>query len=183
MKQFLFPVIGGLPGVILDGGMRTLSEKIEAAMPDVSAPVFPWFKWKTARAQMIAAARESRLIGGGGHSYGCMELGKISIDMEKLGLHIPYIAGIDPTATPVGYGPIIIDKNVDYVDEFWASFGWPAMARLRSSSGKAGGKFTYPYGTENHVRRYASGHIALGSNSKVHNIIVGQVTIVRDSLK
>ena len=182
MKSALFPLIGGLPGVVLDGGMHKLAAKIETGS-NISAPVFPWFRWKEARSQMIAAAKEGRLIGVGGHSYGCMESGKISLDMDRLGLHIPYIAGIDPTATPMGYGPIIIGKNVEYVDEFWASLGWPAVARLRSSSGARGGKFTYPHGTDNRLRKYTTGHIALGSNSTVHDIIAAHVRVVAESLK
>lgn len=166
------PCIGGLPGVVLDGSMYAIARKLQ---PFARTEVFPWFKWKEARDRMIAAARKGELVAGVGHSYGCLELHKISIDLMKLNLPIEYIAGIDPTATPPGYGPMPIDANVNYVDEFWASFGWPAIARLRSPSGQAGGKFIYPYGTRHKVRKYRSGHIALAGKKEVQDLIVEKV--------
>lgn len=169
------PCIGGLPGVVLDGSMHALAKRLNEASPEIEAEVFPWFLWKKARKRCIEAHKEGALIAGAGHSYGCLEWSKISIDLMKHNIAIKYIGGIDATATPPGYGPMVIDGNVAFVDEFWASFGWPSMARLRSPAGSKGGKFVYPYGTHHKIHRFTAGHIAVAARKAVQKRIVDQI--------
>jgi hypothetical protein len=166
-----FPMIGGLPGVILDGSMHAIAKRLNA-LDGVESEVFPWFRWKEARRRCVDAHKAGKTIAGGGHSYGCLEWHKISIDLAKLNIPIAYIGSIDPTASPVGYGAMPIAGNVEFVDEFWASLGWPAFARLRSGSGARGGMHVYPYGTKHKIHKFMSGHIALASKEAVQARIV-----------
>lgn len=184
MKRIYAPTIGGLPGIIFDSGVRDLSDDIDrldgglsgriAAIGDrVVSEVYPWFMWKLARNRAIALAEAGELdrLCVAGHSFGCLKALQLVADVAKHGIEVAYVGAIDPTA---GYR-MEVGSNVDFVDEFWASSGFPAMARAADPSGRGGGKYLYPNETPHEIHEYRSGHIALGSNSDVHDIIVSRI--------
>lgn len=167
------PCIGGLPGVLLDGGMWELASKLEV-IPGVMSEVFPWFMWKKARNKAIRLFREGKLdfFTPCGHSFGCYEIIKMAEDVKKAGIMVRYVGAIDPTAGFVQDVP----SNVEYVSEHWAAYGVPAAARRGDPDGERGGRYRYPNDTPHKVYHYPGGHIALGSNDTVHARIVAGIT-------
>jgi hypothetical protein len=167
------PTIGGLPGIILDGGMRELAGKFEQ-LPGVTSEVFPWFRWKAARNKAIQLHRAGHMkrLAIAGHSWGCLKAIQFAQDVGKLGIKVHYIAAFDPTALPPGADPMAVPANVDRVDEMWAWWGVPASARLRSPAGAKGGKYIYPHNTQKKIQSFMVGHIALGADDRAHAIAV-----------
>lgn len=70
---------------------------------------------------------------------------------------------------------MVIPSNVKHCDEFWASRGWPAMARWRDPTGGAGGMYTNPNAVSHKLMKFSSGHVALARNAEVQKRIVGKV--------
>lgn len=161
--------IGGLPGHMFDRGMYVLRDRL-LLIPNVEAEAMPWFSWKDARNKAVAmwAAGTLDFLMVNGHSWGCLKAVQLAEDVAKHGILVRFIGAIDPTAGP----RMKVPWNVNQVSEFWATFGWPALARLRSPSGARGGRYIYPHPTPHIIQTYVTGHIALGSNSKVHEQIV-----------
>lgn len=172
MKKTYAPCIGGLPGVILDGGMWELAAKLEE-LPGVTAEVFPWFAWKKARDKAIRLFRAGQLdyFAPCGHSFGALKAVQAAEDVAKAGMMTRYIGAIDPTA---GF-EMNVPRSVEYVDEFLADSGIPAAARRRDPTGRGGGMYRYPHGTPHKIRTYQIGHIPIGSHDPVHDIIVARV--------
>lgn len=176
------PCIGGLPGVILDGGMRELARRLETLdegrdESTIIAEVFPWFLWKNARDKAIRLhhAKQLRYLVINCASWGCLKAIQMSEDVRKHGIMVRFIGALDPTALPAGHDPMEVPDNVEQVFEAHARFGWPAMARLRDPSGGKGGKYVYPYLPDPEIKTYTIGHIALGSHDPAHEIIMKHV--------
>lgn len=189
MKRIYAPTIGGLPGIILDGGVRNLSDEVDmldgmdaakavhgavSALGDrVVSEVYPHFGWKKARDKAIAMFRAGELefFCPSGHSYGGWRLIQMAVDLQKLGIMCRYLFALDTTAGPKQEVP----AYVEYVHEFWAKSGPPAMARHWQPSGEGGGKYLYPHGTKHEIHEYDIGHIPLGSDARVHGIICDKI--------
>jgi hypothetical protein len=173
------PTIGGLPGYVLDGGVRDLSERFRKEVPNCESECFAWFAWKQPRDKAIRLFREGKLdyAAFGTHSFGGWKVLQAAADLAKHGIMVRYIANIDPTALPIGADPMVVPANVEFVDEFRAAWPSPPMfARLRDPSGGRGGMYVFKDGKPPHkIHNFMTGHIAIGSSKKVHDIAVARL--------
>jgi|688.fasta_scaffold65536_5 hypothetical protein len=169
------PCVGGLPGVILDGGMRELSERLEKVSKDITSVVLPWFLWKRARDEAIALFRAGKLeyVIYNGHSWGCLKGIQFASDLAKHGIKVRLMGAFDPTALPLGAAPMAVPENVEEVIEIWATFpSPPAWARFRDRTGGRGGMYQYPHDTPRELKKFAVSHIAVGSYDPAHELIL-----------
>ena len=166
-------VVHGLGGILpfISRGTRKLDEIIDALPPEAETRErsldFIQSRWKEIIDDIIEQdAKEIILIG---HSLGCERVIRVADWCRVNGVRVLYIAAIDPTA---GY-TMKVPENVRFVDEFWASSGWPHMAR--NSRWIKGGKYEYPHGTKHRIFEVDSAHIPLPGHQTVVDRVVLQV--------
>lgn len=110
-----------------------------------------------------------------GHSYGGLRAKQIADHCASIGVPVPYMAGIDVTATS---HDLSIPANVGMVQEFWASSGPPHSAREARwpvSMFFRGGKYEYPNDTKNEIIEIDTGHIPIANDERVHKEILRHV--------
>lgn len=79
-----------------------------------------------------------------GHSYGALRCQQIAKALNSEDIFVSYVAGIDPTALFSWQPSMKLSKNVNLIDEFHATRGFPHNARKHDPSGKSGGMFIVP---------------------------------------
>jgi pimeloyl-ACP methyl ester carboxylesterase len=172
--------IAGLGGWLFDRGTRALDKLLDEMSPVWDCTHWQEGQWEKAYDAILARAKTHKdkpkiiLIG---HSYGCLRAIQIARRLREINMRVAYIAAIDPTAITRKEPPMTIPNNVDWVDEFWASSGFPAAARNREPDGSAGGRYVVPAGMEKRhtLAKYPVRHIPLASHPPVVSAIVGRV--------
>lgn len=174
-------VIHGLMGILpfISAGTRDI-DKLITKLASAACRDFLQSDWKSAW-EYIQDMRHNHgrieviIIG---HSMGCYRAIQIAEKCHSAGIKVAYIAAIDATAINRLFRmkPMVVPSNVVKVDEFWAYFGAPAMAR-NDETGNRGGKFIYPekWGTPHEILKYKTGHIAIASRDDVVKQIVDTV--------
>jgi hypothetical protein len=180
--------IGGLGGFFppISAGTRRLETQTEKIMPGVDARHWLQVEWKGARNQIIANAKrtgQKPLVILGGHSKGAQKAIFIAKDLEKAGLGVFYLAGIDATALFPGESPMAVPPNVGFTDEFWSTialpFNAPLISRKLAPSGRLGGKYVYPknWGEDRYQIHEIRGttHIGVASAQQTQSRILDRI--------
>jgi hypothetical protein len=144
--------IGGLGGFFppISAGTRKLEKQTEQLLPGVEAYHWLQIGWKGARNRVLAnykRTKEKPIIIIGGHSKGAQKAIFMARDLERAGLGVHYIAGIDATAIFPWEEKMTVPHNVGFVDEFWSTVGplnFPLINRKCFPNGSGGGKYVYP---------------------------------------
>lgn len=170
--------ISGLGTILFAGGMKKLAKKINERFPMLNAKHF----YHTQSDDLLDAI-EGRIVKVGkpdivigiGHSWGAKDAAEMIGHTLSLkhGIAMDLLCGVDPTATLDG--PIFVPKITKRTVEFWASQGFPAAARKRDPHGGDGGMYTYMPGADKVIHKFTQAHIALGSDPRVHNIILNEI--------
>lgn len=174
-------VFAGLGGPLFARGTKALDKFMDDLSPVWDANHWWHGQWERACDGILARAGthgdkpKVLLIG---HSYGALRCIQIARRLKSNGLDVEYIAGIDPTALPIGEPPMTVPDNVRFVDEFHATSGWPHGARRRDPSGGRGGKYVYPASRPKDtytVYRIPGGHIPCASDPETVRVVVNAV--------
>lgn len=180
--------IGGLGGIFppISAGTRSLETRTEKLLPGVEAHHWLQIEWKRPRNIIIENYKRTKqkpVVVICGHSKGAQKAIFMARDLEKAGLGVHYIAGIDATALFPGESPMAVPPNVGFVDEFWSTIAFPLNAPLFSRklapSGRLGGKYVYPKGWD--ADRYqiheirGSTHIGVASAREVQARILAKI--------
>lgn len=182
-------VFAGLGGPLFARGTKALDHLMDELSPVWDANHWYHQQWERACDGIISRAKARGdkpkviLIG---HSYGALRNIQIARRLKSVGLDVEYIAGIDPTALPLGEPPMSVPDNVRFIDEFHATSGWPAGARRRDPSGGAGGMYVYPASRDKDsysVHIVPGGHIPCASDPKVVSTIVAAVKALTGAAK
>lgn len=174
-------VIHGLAGALpfVSRGTRNIDKLIDALPQTIDSRDFRQTNQKAVLDYILDCRdRYGKIeVIGVGHSMGCYRWIWIARQCAKRGIKIRYLAAIDPTAINrlLGMKPMLVPDNVQWVDEFWATSGFPESARTRDPSGKGGGKYLYPRSNMNRTVTIPATHIGLASNKAVISRIVSQI--------
>jgi hypothetical protein len=179
--------IGGLGGFFppISAGTRKLEKQTEKILPGVEAHHWLQVGWKGARNRVLKNYKASGvkpIIIIAGHSKGAQKAVFMARDLEKAGLGVHYIAGIDPTAIFPWEERLTVPQNVGFVDEFWSTVGplnFPLINRKCFPNGASGGKYVYPasWGEDRfkvHVMK-GWGHIPVASAPFVQQRILTKI--------
>jgi hypothetical protein len=180
--------IGGLGGFFppVSAGTRRLETQTEKILPGVQAYHWLQIGWKGARGQILSNYKRTRIkpiIVLCGHSKGAQKAVFLAKDLEKAGLGVHYLAGIDATALFPGESPMAVPPNVGFTDEFWSTIMFPLnaplMSRKLAPSGRLGGKYVYPkaWGEERYKIHEIRGstHIGVASAKAVQARILDKI--------
>lgn len=174
-------VIHGLAGVFpfISYGTKGIDKLIDALPPSQDSRDFLQSDWQSAWRYIQDCKRkhgaiEVILIG---HSMGCYRAIQIAEKCRAARIDVAYIAAIDPTAINRLFGmkPMIVPQGVAYVDEFWASSGFPKAARDGDPTGRRGGRYIYSEDQDRKVFNVLAGHIPSASHPTVVSHIVTRV--------
>ena len=169
-------VFAGLGGPVTAKGTRALDRLMDNLSPEWDASHWYHGQWKTALAQILANGGSRIILIG--HSYGALRCQRIAEELNKHGVDVAYIAGIDPTALTAAQDPMFIPSNVVKVDEFWSTrglFNMPRINRWRYPDGKRGGMYRYGRGVIHKVHKIRAGHIGTASHKTTRKIILQSV--------
>lgn len=170
--------ISGLGTILFAGGMKRLAKKINERFPMLNAKHF----YHTQSDDLLDAIEgrikkfgKPDIVIGIGHSWGAKDAAEtVGQPLAlKYGIAMDLLCGVDVTATVDG--PVFVPKLTKRTVEFWASQGFPAAARKRDPGGGAGGMYTYLPGADRVIHKFTQAHIALGSDPRVHNIILKEI--------
>lgn len=167
-------VFAGLGGMFFWHGTKALDKIFDDISPVWDATHWRHRSWKKCLKGILQRRvkfKDDPAIILVGHSYGALRCQQIAKELEKQDIPVRYIGGIDPTA---GH-EMRIPHNVEYVDEFHATRGWPAFARWRGRKGAKGGMYIYPPSVPNTVHTVLGGHVACASDPFTRSTIVEQV--------
>lgn len=161
----LFSGLGSSLLPSLRRGTRTIESLIDKI---TDADHHIWNDWRKVAASITAGKGPVVLIGHSNGLIACAEIAKV---LRSRGIDVRYIGAIDPTA---GRFPAF-GSNVLRVDEFWASSGFPALARRIPLFGQ--GKCLFDPGFRGAHRLYhmRGSHIGLASDEHVHATILAGV--------
>jgi hypothetical protein len=133
-----------------------------------------WWNWKNCVKKIVKAKPDIAILGG--HSYGCVFAGRVANEIKKYGIKVAYLYAIDPTAGyPRQFNLMTLDNNVEKVDEFWASWGFPAGARAAGYGGQMGFVPNYKHSENYRLFQVGGGHIASASNPITVNRVISQI--------
>lgn len=179
MKRVECHVIAGLGGLLFARGTKALDKLFDEISPIWDATHWWHRSWDKCAEGIIARQKRFRdkptviLVG---HSYGALRCQQIASRLRQNGITVDYIAGIDPTALPANVPTMNIPKNVRFVDEFWATSGWPALRRWFTPDGSRGGRFVVRGSWTTYRRKTVKGgHVACASNPITVRRIVEKV--------
>lgn len=183
MRRKEVHVIAGLGGFFTSRGTRALDAMFDDISLEWDATHWYHGSWKKVAEGIIARVtkfKDEPVVCLIGHSYGALRCQQIAELLNKEGIRVDYIAGIDPTALPYKHPPMLIPNNVVYVNEFWSTtglFNFPRIRRKYSPDGSRGGKYQYPVGWKGKVEKYIipGGHIPCASDPKTRNIVMTHV--------
>lgn len=175
-------VFAGLGGFFTSGGTKAIEKLIDDLPHEAEAHHHYHREWSATAAAIIARQRkyqDSPIVILIGHSYGAWKCQQIALRLKTFVITVHYVAGIDPTALPLGADPMRIPTNVLEVDEFWSTrglFNAPLSVRKRHPDGSRGGKYVYPTGIRPRVFELpGTGHIPAARHPTTVNTIVARV--------
>ena len=169
-------VFSGLGSSLLPSlsyGTRTL-EKLIDALPFDEAEHAVWSTWRRTADHIVdrwKTTREPFKVVLIGHSNGVIATNEIAQHLALRSIKVDYLAAIDPTA---GAFPVI-RPNVHECSEFWASSGFPAMARSLSGKRRAALHFVDAWPGIHRLYHIPTGHVPCASNERVHETILNDL--------
>jgi pimeloyl-ACP methyl ester carboxylesterase len=169
MARIEMHLFAGLGGRFFDRGTRALDAMADRLSPVWDANHWQQRQWQKASDGIIARQKaygDKPVVILIGHSYGALRCQQIATRLRDRGIAVAYVAGIDATALAPGHPPMKIPDNVALIDEFWASSGFPAIARWRDPKGSKGGMYVVrPEMKDRHkVIKVPGGHIPCASD-------------------
>lgn len=157
--------------------LRKGTSEIEALVDRIAgldADHHIWNDWKDAYDAIIISKRKGRPVGKialVGHSNGVLACAKLAEALSRAGVIVDYVGAIDPTAA----GFPKFDHNTLWVDEFWASTGWPAIIRVLTNDRNGACRFVDGWRGTHKKFASTSSHVALASKPAVHKRIVDKI--------
>lgn len=157
-------------------GTDQLEHLIDQMPGNADAKTHIWNDWRRVADDITSHHRKDGstpviLIG---HSNGVFASTKIAEVLAGRGIHVRYIAAIDPTLKwfpKVGY-------NVMQVDEFHASRGFVAIGRKLSRGRKATIHGDKEFQGVHHVFKHRASHVGVAGLAAVHNVIGSKVRTI-----
>jgi hypothetical protein len=139
-------IFSGLLSAGAEDGTKELERLIDDLPSTVDAHHHHHRRWKKVLKGILERHEEqgSATIILIGHSYGALRCQQIAKKLNSEDISVAYVAGIDPTALFSWQPSMKLSKNINLVDEFHATRGFPYSARKNDPSGKGGGKFIVP---------------------------------------
>lgn len=131
-------ISSGLGGWFVSGGTKALAKLLNKLPQEVNAKEWNHGDYKKVAQGILDRAKKfgkPYKVILGGHSYGCVFVAEIANTLSKNGILVDYAFCIDPTAGHFEAARMKLDKNVLKVDEFWATSGFPAIARKLTNNG------------------------------------------------
>jgi hypothetical protein len=166
----LFSGLGSslLPGLAY--GTRTLEAMIDK-LGSANAEHHVWNEWPKLAERLIKERPKKVVLVG--HSNGVIATNEIARRLRLAGIKVNLIVAIDPTA---GAFPAI-GYNVDDALEFWASSGFPAIARRLTRHRSGALHFDGFHGIHRlyHIR---AGHVPCASHPDVQRLTIAAVKAV-----
>lgn len=166
----LFSGLGSslLPG--LSYGTRTLESMIDR-LGFADSEHHIWTEWKPVAERLIKDKPDKIVLIG--HSNGVIATNEIANRLRLAGVPVSLIVAIDPTAAKfpaLGY-------NVQEALEFWASSGFPAIARKLTRNRSGALHFNGFHGVHRlyHIK---AGHVPCASHPDVQRLTVQAVRAV-----
>ena len=169
---WLFSGLGSSMFPSLSYGTRTL-EKLIDALPYAEGEHRVWNQWPSVAKIIVDRWQKTKqpfktvLIG---HSNGVIAITEIARHLQTRGLPVDYLGAIDPTA---GRFPVI--SGTPEVSEFWASSGWPSLARRATSNRSGACHFAPNYNGIHRLYHIKGTHVGCASNPRTHEIIINDV--------
>jgi hypothetical protein len=179
--------IAGLAGIVpfISAGTRNMETAIEKLLPGVEATHWLQVRWKGARDAILKrakAAGDKPIVVLVGHSKGAQKIIFIARDLQKHGISVHYLAGVDPTALLPGEEVMAPPESVGLVHEFWSTRGfpmnWPLLNRKVFPGGRGGGKYVVPrhWSPDRHkIFEIDAGHVPIMSHAKTRKIILDTI--------
>lgn len=151
MNRIECHLFSGLFGAGSENGTKELERLIDDLPYSVNAHHYHHNRWKHVRDGIIRRHDDlgKAIVILIGHSYGARRCQQLATALDKKNIQISYLAGIDPTAIFAWQKPMKLSTNIDLIDEFHATSGFPHNARKHDESGKSGGKFIVPSTLDN----------------------------------
>jgi hypothetical protein len=166
----LFSGLGSslLPG--LSYGTRTLEAYIDR-LGYADAEHHVWNEWRGVFDRLLKDKPKTIVLVG--HSNGVIATNEIANRLRLAGISVSLVVAIDPTA---GKFPAL-GYNVNEALEFWASSGFPAIARKLTRSGSGALHFNGFHGIHRlyHIK---AGHVPCASHPDVQRLTVQAVKAV-----
>jgi pimeloyl-ACP methyl ester carboxylesterase len=166
----LFSGLGSslLPG--LSYGTRTLEGMIDK-LGHADAEHHVWNQWKGVADRLIKEKPKKVILAG--HSNGVIATNEIARRLRLAGIKVNLLVAIDPTAgafPSIGY-------NVDEALEFWASSGFPAIAR-RLTRNRSGALHFDGFHGVHRLYHIKAGHVPCASHPDVQRLTVAAIKAV-----
>lgn len=170
-------VFSGLGSSIIPR-FRKGTEEIEDAIDEigVDAQHRIWNEWMDVAPKLVLDGQRGEEIALVGHSNGVIACTGIAQWLDTYGVKVHYLAAIDPTAAAFPE----IGANVDVVDEFHASFGWPAITRALTRGKRGALQFGRRFKGLHTKFDIGGGHVAAASNDFVRDRIVTEIEHLRE---
>lgn len=166
----LFSGLGSSLLPSLSYGTRTLESMIDK-LGYANAEHHVWSDWRKIADRLIKE-RPSKVVLVG-HSNGTIATNEIAKRLRLAGIKVNLLVAIDPTAgsfPAVGY-------NVDEALEFWASSGFPAIARRFSGNRRGALHFDGFHGVHR-LYHISAGHVPCASDPRVQKLTIEAVKAV-----
>jgi pimeloyl-ACP methyl ester carboxylesterase len=166
----LFSGLGSSLLPSLSYGTRTLESMIDK-LGYANAEHHVWSDWRKIADRLIKEKPSKVVLVG--HSNGQIANSEIARRLRLAGIKVNLLVAIDPTAgsfPAVGY-------NVDDVLEFWASSGFPAIARKFTRNRSGALHFDGFHGVHRlyHIK---AGHVPCASHTDVQRLTIAAVKAV-----
>jgi len=163
MQIHLFSGLGSSLIPSLQRGTRTLESMIDK-LGAADAKHHIWNDWQKVAMAIKPGAGPVMLIG---HSNGVLACAAIAKALQARRIQVAYVAAIDPTAArfpPFG-------GNVQLVQEFWASSGFPALVRRIPLFGQGKCLFDERFRGVRELYQIRGSHVGVASDHHVQSTI------------
>jgi len=176
LDRFEAHIFSGLGGPLTNGGTKEIDKLIDKLSP-VACNHWAWQKSAVVADTIIKNIKKDGpcVVILGGHSYGVLAAIRVARELEKAKIKVDYLFAIDPTAGHSQGKEMIAYKNIKYIDEFWATSGFPAMMRKLTKKKQATLKVSEDFPGTHLVHIIPGGHIPCAKNEKVHKIVLDKV--------
>lgn len=166
----LFSGLGSSLLPSLSYGTRTLESLIDK-LGHADAEHHVWNEWRSVAERLVREKPNKVILIG--HSNGVIATNEIAKRLRLAGIKVNLLVAIDPTAgafPTVGY-------NVDDALEFWASSGFPAIAR-RLTRNRSGALHFDGFHGVHRLYHIKAGHVPCASHPDVQRLTVAAVKAV-----
>jgi hypothetical protein len=172
-------ISAGLGDALFDKGTQDIEELLDK-LP-LPTDHWYWWNWRACAKKIIKAKPDFAILGG--HSYGCVFAAQVANAVKKEGIKVAYLYAIDPTAGTKQFKLMTLDNNVEKVDEFWASYGFPAIARKFKQGGQMNFVPNYSHKDNYKLFQVGGSHIPSASSSITVSRITSQVKKILEDVQ